>query len=67
MGCVPSKKQVLQEDGLTPPTREKKGRKSKKSPRAPSPEIEPPPWVSGHRKLVVERDGAGGTTIAIEE
>lgn len=67
MGCIPSKKQVSQEDGLVAPIREKKTRKTKKSQRAPSPEIEPPPWVAGHRKMTVERDGAGGTTVAIEE
>jgi hypothetical protein len=69
MGCIPSKKRILEEDGLVPPMNEK-GSKFKKSksrgPPSPVPDDEPPPWVNReHQKIRVHRDSVWGTTVDV--
>ena len=64
MGCIPSKKTVLEADGIAGPARiqtqtprPKKEKKMKRGLESPIIGDDAPPWVTGHRVLS-EKDGA---------
>jgi hypothetical protein len=80
MGCVPSKKHILEEEGLAPQMNEKQLRKQEKErrkqekkeakarrPLSPVLEGEQPPWVTGHRKFAVGTDDSGAQLVVLKD
>ncbi|KAI0041902.1 hypothetical protein FA95DRAFT_1564923 [Auriscalpium vulgare] len=69
LGCIPSKRQVLEFDDEKPPSqlkvpKPKKYKKQKAGPESPVVYGESPPWVTGHQVFKLSADGNGGSVVS---